>query len=75
MYTGITRAREDLYIICEPDRNVKMGSLTRAAKNPRLPGVTLAEKLQTLKARFDQEKREQQGVKVAKQQQEEEVET
>lgn len=60
VYTAITRAREQLYIICEPDRGVKAGTLTRAAKNPVLKGNTLAEKLASLKEKFDQEEREQQ---------------
>jgi ATP-dependent exoDNAse (exonuclease V) alpha subunit len=60
IYTAITRAAKELYIICEPDRGMKAGTLTRAAKNPRLKGDTLAEKLASLKEKFDQEAREQQ---------------
>ncbi len=52
MYTAITRAREELYIICEPDRGMKRGTLTAAAQKPRLKGNTLAEKLISLKEKF-----------------------
>jgi len=55
VYTGITRAAKELYIICEPDRGMKAGTLTKAAKSPRLKGDTLEEKLVSLKAKFDQE--------------------
>ena len=58
MYTGITRASKELYIICEPDRGMKTGTLTKASKNPRLKGNTLAEKLASLKEKFDQEAKE-----------------
>ncbi len=66
IYTAITRAAKELYIICEPDRGMKSGTLTRAAKNPRLKGDTLAEKLASLKEKFDQEAREQQAKKDSK---------
>lgn len=55
VYTGITRAREELLVICEPDRGAKAGTLTKAAKNPRIKGNTLAEKLAFLKVKFEQE--------------------
>lgn len=55
MYTAITRAREELYMIIEPDRGMKAGTLTSAAKKPRLKGNTLAEKLISLKEKFDKE--------------------
>lgn len=58
MYTAITRAAKELYIICEPDRGMKAGTLTKAAKSPRLVGNTLAEKLASLKVRFDKEAKE-----------------
>lgn len=60
LYTAITRAREECYIICEPDRGIKIGTLSKAAKNPRLKGNTLAEKLASLKEKFDQEAAEKQ---------------
>lgn len=52
MYTGITRAREELFLIVEPDRGMKAGTLTSSTKKPRLKGNTLAEKLISLKERF-----------------------
>jgi hypothetical protein len=48
IYTAITRAREELYIICEPDRGSKPGTLTKAAKAPRIKGDTLEEKIKWL---------------------------
>lgn len=51
VYTAITRAREDLIILCEPDRSKVPGTLTKAARNPRIKGNTLAEKLAWLKER------------------------
>lgn len=48
LYTAVTRARHQLYIICEPDRgtgsNHVQNSINRAATNPEIKGVTLAEK-------------------------------
>lgn len=58
VYTAVTRAAKELYVICEPDRGIKVGSLTKAAKSPRLKGNTLAEKLISLKEKFDQEAKE-----------------
>jgi ATP-dependent exoDNAse (exonuclease V) alpha subunit len=58
MYTGMTRAKEYLHVICEPDRVAVAGTLTSAARKPRLKGDTLAEKLISLKERFDREARE-----------------
>lgn len=49
VYTAITRAREHLYIICEPDRGRVPGTLTKAAQSPRIKGDTLAEKIAWLK--------------------------
>lgn len=54
-YTAITRAREELYVICEPDRGLKVGSLTKAAKSPIIKGNTLPEKLEFLKKKYEQE--------------------
>lgn len=51
IYTAVTRAREDLIILCEPDRRDSKGTLTKAAKNPRIKGNTLQEKLAWLKER------------------------
>ena len=61
VYTGITRAKEECYVICEPDRVGKQGTLTKAAKTPRLKGDTLAEKLISLKERFAKEASEKQA--------------
>lgn len=61
MYTGMTRAKSELYIICEPDRASKTGTLSAAAKKPRLKGNTLAEKLISLQERFDKEAKEKQA--------------
>lgn len=58
LYTAITRAAKELYIICEPDRGIKVGTLTKASKSPRLKGNTLAEKLVSLKEKFAQEAKE-----------------
>lgn len=58
MYTAITRAKQELFIICEPDRGMKTGTLTAAAKKPRLKGNTLAEKLMSLKEKFAKEEKE-----------------
>lgn len=58
MYTAMTRAKEYLHIICEPDRVAVSGTLSSAARKPRLKGNTLAEKLISLKERFDKEARE-----------------
>jgi len=58
IYTAVTRARHELHIICEPDRGLKdkhvTNSLTRAALNPEIKGITLAEK-----AEFFQYKKKQ----------------
>ena len=51
MYTAVTRAREELFIICEPDRKEIYNSLTRAAKSPEIKGVTLAEKAEYFRAK------------------------
>ena len=72
MYTAMTRARKELYMVVEPDRGMKAGTLVSSAGKPRLKGNTLAEKLISLKERFEKEAREAQGK--AKQQQLEEVE-
>jgi ATP-dependent exoDNAse (exonuclease V) alpha subunit len=44
LYTAVTRARHELFIICEPDKGEVYNSITRAAKNPEIHGVTLKEK-------------------------------
>lgn len=44
LYTAVTRARKELYCIVEPDRGIKPGTFTKAARSPRIKGDTLAEK-------------------------------
>lgn len=44
LYTAVTRAKHELFIICEPDRKEIYNSITRASKSPEIQGVTLAEK-------------------------------
>lgn len=55
MYTAVTRARHELFIICEPDRVVSgthiPNSLNRASKNPEIKGVTLKEKAEYFMAK------------------------
>jgi len=46
LYTAVTRARQELFIICEPDKGEVYNSITRAAKSPEIHGVSLAEKAQ-----------------------------
>lgn len=61
MYTGMTRAKQELYLIVEPDKVMKSGTLSNAAKKPRLKGNNLAEKLISLKERFAKEAAESQS--------------
>lgn len=52
LYTGVTRAREELYVICEPD------SFVKGIESQRVKGNTLAEKaiyFQGKKQRMDEE--------------------
>lgn len=52
MYTAITRARHELYIICEPQREGGIqDSLTRAAKSPEIKGTTLLQKAEFFKGK------------------------
>lgn len=44
LYTAFTRARHELFVICEPDRKEIYNSITRAAKSPEIAGVSLQEK-------------------------------
>jgi len=46
LYTAVTRAREELQIICEPD------SIEKCIKNPRIKGNTLEAKLDFLRKKF-----------------------
>lgn len=45
LYTGITRAREELYIICEGDNKGKPNTMLQGAGRPVIPGTTLREKI------------------------------
>lgn len=55
LYTAVTRARKELYVIVEPDRgagrNMKLGTLWKSARNPRIKGDTLAEKAEYFKGK------------------------
>ena len=55
LYTAITRAAKELYIICEADQGMKAGTLTKAAKAPGIKGNNLAEKLVFLKEQFERD--------------------
>ena len=52
VYTGITRAKHSLYIICEGDSTTHKNSLDRAADRPIIPGTTLAEKIDYFRAKM-----------------------
>jgi ATP-dependent exoDNAse (exonuclease V) alpha subunit len=45
LYTGVTRAREELYVICEPE------SFTKGITSQRIKGNTLAEKAEYFKGK------------------------
>lgn len=45
LYTGITRAKHELYIICEGDNAGKPNTIIAASKRPVIPGTTLVEKI------------------------------
>jgi len=47
LYTGITRAREELYIICEPE------TFTKGIKSQRIKGNTLADKAEFFKGKVN----------------------
>lgn len=51
LYTAVTRARKELYCIIEPDRGAKSGTLTKAARSPRIKGNTLTEKAEWFKGK------------------------
>jgi hypothetical protein len=48
LYTGITRAKEELYIICEPE------SFTNGIMSQKVKGNTLAEKAEFFKGKLDE---------------------
>lgn len=45
VYTAVTRAKHELYIICEGDIGAHENSLVRAAARPIVPGVALQDKI------------------------------
>jgi exodeoxyribonuclease V alpha subunit len=45
LYTAITRAKHELYIICEGDIGTYSNSLIKGAERPIIPGTTLPEKI------------------------------
>lgn len=47
LYTGVTRAREELYVICEPE------SFTKGIISQRIKGNTLAEKAEFFKGKLE----------------------
>ena len=47
LYTGVTRAREELYVICEPE------SFTKGIISQKIRGNTLAEKAEFFKGKVD----------------------
>lgn len=47
LYTAVTRAREELYVICEPE------SFTNGINSQRIKGNTLAEKAEFFKGKLD----------------------
>lgn len=57
LYTAITRAKHELFIICEPDRKEILNSLTKAAKSPEIHGVSLEEKAHYFRAKAKSMKR------------------
>lgn len=54
LYTAVTRARKELYCIIEPDRGSKDGTLSKAARSPRIKGNTLAEKAKYFQGKSDE---------------------
>ena len=53
LYTGITRAREELYVLCEPE------SFTKGILSQKIKGETLADKAEFFKGKIDRIAREQ----------------
>lgn len=45
LYTAITRAKHELYIICEGEQGSHKNSLIRATERPIIPGTALADKI------------------------------
>jgi exodeoxyribonuclease V alpha subunit len=51
VYTAVTRAKHELYIICEGDIKPYENSIKRAASRPIIPGTTLPEKIEFFKGK------------------------
>ena len=47
LYTAVTRAREELYVICEPDTFMK------GISRQKVPGNTIAEKAEYFKGKLE----------------------
>jgi len=52
LYTGVTRAREELYVICEPE------SFTKGIESQKIKGNTLAEKAEWFKGKIASNERQ-----------------
>lgn len=57
MYTAVTRAREELYVICEPE------SFVKGIEKQRIKGNTLAEKAEWFKGKVDSGYLKERGIK------------
>ncbi len=53
LYTGVTRAREELYVICEPE------TFTNGINSQRVKGNTLEEKAEYFKGKLERNKEEE----------------
>lgn len=51
LYTAVTRAKHELYIICEGDIKPYENTLRRAAARPVIPGTSLAEKIEFFRSK------------------------
>lgn len=52
LYTAVTRAKHELYVICEGDIGTYENSLVRGAGRPIIPGTTLPEKIEFFKGKL-----------------------
>jgi predicted SprT family Zn-dependent metalloprotease len=46
LYTAVTRAKRELYVICEPDRGDVPGTLTKGSRSAKIRGVSLKDKIE-----------------------------
>lgn len=51
VYTAVTRAKHELYIICEGDIKPYENSIKRASNRPIIPGTSLTEKIEFFKGK------------------------